>query len=276
LRWCLAPVQAAVLGSVTGLLVRRAYLDPERRALLDAREAARTPAQVAAVQATTTPGRGWRRLGRYVGLSACVSGLVLLLAGQPVIGIVLPGCRDRHPGRPRLAWRPLLAGGCRQVSSCAASRPAVWARRRDARRVPHRGDAGHGCAAGLGAGRPPRAAVLDLLVEQLTCTTVERLPLAAWTARRSSSGTGSTSSCRRRRVGTRQTATDADLRRQAPPWRSTSHSSSGWPVIEGGPTAPLAWSHIGPRIDLESADFNERFDVYCDDPVRARMVLNPR
>jgi len=37
----------------------------------------------------------------------------------------------------------------------------------------------------------------------------------------------------------------------------------------------VTWSHLGPRIDLESGEFNKRFDVYCDDPVRARLVLNP-
>jgi hypothetical protein len=46
-------------------------------------------------------------------------------------------------------------------------------------------------------------------------------------------------------------------------------------VVAGGPLAPVTWSHLGPRIDLESGEFNARFDVYCDDPVRARLVLNP-
>jgi hypothetical protein len=82
-------VQAVVLGGVPSLLVRRAYLDPERRALLAAREAARTPTQVAAVQATTTPGRGWRRLGRYLEVSAWVVGLVLLVSGRSVPGAML-------------------------------------------------------------------------------------------------------------------------------------------------------------------------------------------
>jgi Protein of unknown function (DUF3137) len=31
----------------------------------------------------------------------------------------------------------------------------------------------------------------------------------------------------------------------------------------------------GPRVELESSEFAERFHVYCDDQVLARMVLNP-
>jgi hypothetical protein len=39
--------------------------------------------------------------------------------------------------------------------------------------------------------------------------------------------------------------------------------------------AGLRWSHLGPQVQLESLDFNGTFDVFCDDPVRARLVLNP-
>jgi hypothetical protein len=46
-------------------------------------------------------------------------------------------------------------------------------------------------------------------------------------------------------------------------------------VVADGVTSRVGWSHVGPRVDLESGAFNDRFDVYCDDPVRARTVLNP-
>ena len=32
---------------------------------------------------------------------------------------------------------------------------------------------------------------------------------------------------------------------------------------------------IGPTVDLESAEFAQRYRVYCDDPIRGRMVMNP-
>jgi Protein of unknown function (DUF3137) len=36
-----------------------------------------------------------------------------------------------------------------------------------------------------------------------------------------------------------------------------------------------AFIRTGPRVDLESSEFADRFHVYCDDQVLARMVLNP-
>jgi hypothetical protein len=162
-----ATVQAAVLGSVTALLVRRAYLDPERRALLAAREAARTPAQVAAVQATTTPGRGWRRLGRYVGLSACVLGLVLLLAGRPAIGAVpLVAAIGTLLAR---VWRGVRSPQVAAVRSQLRQRAGLPSGRDDAALVAFRTAEMRDTAARLGWA-PVNAAGsgLELLVEQLT------------------------------------------------------------------------------------------------------------
>jgi hypothetical protein len=265
-------VQAAVLGSVTGLLVRRAYLDPERRALLAAREEARTPAQVAAVQATTTPGRGWRRLGRYVGLSVCALGLVLLLAGQPVIGIVLlVAAIGTLVVR---VWRGVRSPQVAAVRQQLRERAGLPPGRDDATLVAFRTAEMRDTAARLGwAPVNPPGSGLDQLVQQLTARrsnvfrgSVDGTAFVVWD--RIDVVMSST------RVGTRQTSV-------------TQISGAGTTVeidfplvvrlavIEGGPTAPLEWSHIGPRIDLESGDFNDRFDVYCDDPVRARMVLNP-
>jgi len=42
-----------------------------------------------------------------------------------------------------------------------------------------------------------------------------------------------------------------------------------------GAAADIRWSSFGGEISLESADFNARFVVYGDDPIRSRMVLNP-
>ena len=265
-------VQAAVLGSVTALLVRRAYRDPERRALLAAREAARTQAQVAAVQATTTPGRGWRRLGRYVGISTCVLGLVLLLAGRQAIGIaLLVAAIGTLLVR---VWRGVRSPQVAAVRSQLRQRAGLPPGRDDAALVAFRTAEMRETAARLGWAPAPAAdSGLDQLVEQLTARrsnvfrgSVDGTAFVVWD--RIDVVTSST------RVGTRQTSVTQIS-------GASTAVEIDFPlvvrlaVVEGGLTAPLAWSHIGPRIDLESADFNERFDVYCDDPVRARMVLNP-
>ena len=39
--------------------------------------------------------------------------------------------------------------------------------------------------------------------------------------------------------------------------------------------ADVRWGHFGAVVDLESGDFNECYQVYCLDPYRARLVLNP-
>ena len=39
--------------------------------------------------------------------------------------------------------------------------------------------------------------------------------------------------------------------------------------------ADVRWGHFGAVVDLESGDFNEAYQVYCLDPYRARLVLNP-
>lgn len=35
------------------------------------------------------------------------------------------------------------------------------------------------------------------------------------------------------------------------------------------------WGHLGHQVQLESGAFNDAYNVYCVDPVRARLVLNP-
>ncbi len=265
-------VQAAVLGSVTALLVRRAYLDPERRALLAAREAARTPAQVAAVQATTPPGRGWRRLGRYGEISVGTLGLVLLVSGRPAIGALLLVAAI---GALLLrVWRGVRSPQMAAVRSQLRRRASLPPGRDDAALVAFRTAEMQETGARLGW-TPAHAADSGLhqLVEQLTARrsnvfsgTVDGTAFVVWD--RIDVVTSST------RVGTRETSVTQIS-------GASTAVEIDFPlvvrlaVVEGGLTAPLAWSHIGPRIDLESGDFNERFDVYCDDPVRARMVLNP-
>ena len=39
--------------------------------------------------------------------------------------------------------------------------------------------------------------------------------------------------------------------------------------------AEVRWGHFGAAVDLESGAFNEAYDVFCLDPYRARLVLNP-
>ena len=267
-----ATVQAAALGSVTALLVRRAYLGPERRALLAAREAARTPAQVAAVQATTAPGRGWRRLGRYVGFSAGVLGLVLLISGRPAVGAVL---LVTAIGTLLLrVWRGVRSPQMAAVRSQLRQRAGLPPGRDDAALVAFRTAEMRDTAVRMGwAPVTATGSGFDQLVEQLTARRsnvfrgrLDDTAFLVWDrvdVVRSST-----------RVGTRETSVTQIS-------GASTVVEIDFPlvvrlaVVEDAPTAPLAWSHIGPRIDLESGDFNDRFNVYCDDPVRARMVLNP-
>ena len=37
----------------------------------------------------------------------------------------------------------------------------------------------------------------------------------------------------------------------------------------------VRWGHFGAAVELESGAFNDAYDVYCLDPYRARLVLNP-
>ncbi|HEU4910865.1 MAG TPA: DUF3137 domain-containing protein [Actinomycetes bacterium] len=39
--------------------------------------------------------------------------------------------------------------------------------------------------------------------------------------------------------------------------------------------AGVHWGHIGHQVQLESGAFNDVYNVYCVDPIRARVVLNP-
>lgn len=39
--------------------------------------------------------------------------------------------------------------------------------------------------------------------------------------------------------------------------------------------ATVRWGHIGHQVQLESGAFNDTYNVYCVDQVRARLVLNP-
>lgn len=39
--------------------------------------------------------------------------------------------------------------------------------------------------------------------------------------------------------------------------------------------AAVHWGHMGHQVQLESGAFNDSYNVYCVDPVRARLVLNP-
>jgi hypothetical protein len=265
-------VQAAVLGAVTALLVRRAYLDPERRALLAAREAARTHEQVAAEQATTPPGRGWRRLGRYVGVSAGILGLVLLVSGRPALGaLLLVTAIGTLLVR---VWRGVRSPQMAAVRSQLRQRAGLPPGRDDTELVAFRTAEMRETAARLGwAPVTAAGSGFDHLVEQLTARrsnvfrgSQDGTAFVVWDridVVRSSTRPG-TRKTSRTQISGASTAVEIDFPlvvRLA--------------VVEDRPTAPLAWSHIGPRIDLESGDFNDRFNVYCDDPVRARMVLNP-
>jgi hypothetical protein len=46
-------------------------------------------------------------------------------------------------------------------------------------------------------------------------------------------------------------------------------------VTQETATGRDAFIRTGPRVELESSEFADRFHVYCDDQVLARMVLNP-
>jgi hypothetical protein len=46
-------------------------------------------------------------------------------------------------------------------------------------------------------------------------------------------------------------------------------------VLPDSLAAHLTWGHVGHPVTLESGTFNDAYNVYCIDPVRARLVLNP-
>jgi len=267
-----ATVQAAVLGSVTGLLVRHSYLDRDRRELLAARESARTRAQAVAVQRTTTPGRGWRLLGRRAGLVLVGLGVLLIVTGRGVVGLLLV-LAVSAVFVLRL-WRGSRSPAIVSLRADLARRAGLPSKDDDAPLVAFRATELRAAAAARGW-QPvaPTGGVVDQLVEQLTDRptnryggTLDGIAFVCWdrlgvvTSSRQVDGAEVSTS----RITGAATYVELDFPivvRLA--------------VVVGGPLAPVTWSHLGPRIDLESGEFNERFDVYCDDPVRARLVLNP-
>lgn len=46
-------------------------------------------------------------------------------------------------------------------------------------------------------------------------------------------------------------------------------------VVPDSLAAHLTWGHVGHPVTLESGTFNDTYNVYCIDPLRARLVLNP-
>ena len=46
-------------------------------------------------------------------------------------------------------------------------------------------------------------------------------------------------------------------------------------VVPAAFGAGARWGHFGGQVELESGAFNDAYEVYCLDPYRARLVLNP-
>jgi hypothetical protein len=263
-----ATIQSGVLGSVTGLLVRRSYLDRDRRGLLAARETARTRAQVASVQRTTTPGRGWRVPGRRLGPVLVGVGLLLMVTGRAAVGLLL--ILAVSAALLLRLWRGSRSPATSALRVELAHRAGLPPSDDDAALVAFRA-AELRAAATTRGWQPdaPTGGILGQLAARASnCYrgTVDDLPFTCWD-----------------RIGLVVTSREVEGR-EVQTSRLTGAATTvelDFPmvvrlaVVRGGPLAAVTWSHLGPRIDLESGEFNQRFDVWCDDPLRARLVLNP-
>lgn len=264
----LGAFQNIALGTVTALLVRRSLVSRDRRALLESRELARSGSDVAATQRTTTPGREWRVLGRYAGVLGSGLGLLLLLTGRsyglvllllPVAILLLRTWRgSRSPRIAALRDRLRQGAGLPPGNDDA---PLLTARDAEVRAV------------ALAHGWTPYAG-RDRLAERLA---------GHLTGLRRDGWTGAVDGERFRlwdRVAYVLVSTNDRPTRTRITDASTTVDME-FPmvvrlaVVTDSLWSTVGWSWIGPRIDLESQEFNQRYDVYCDDPVRARLVLNP-
>lgn len=248
-----------VLLTAIGLVIflaSRPRANAEARALLrHARDAATTPEAAAALQSAPVPGRSWRRalpvlviavpvLTAYV--IARTSGaptppLVLLVLVTAIAWAVTTYLLRRRRAASALVAQSLRSPDDRDDQPALDRRStalAEWARAR-----------------GLAFGPGDRGPVVSGTFEGTAFTCDDRI-----------------------RISRSQTGDQ--------PWKVHLDSAettltlpfptvTALVVTPDTPGATLRWSHLGSQVHLESGAFNDTFNVYCDDPVRARLVLNP-
>ena len=243
----------AVIGAITTASTRRARVEVAHQELAVARERATTPAQVAAVQAATIPGRGWRsfvaRFWLVLPFAGVVAfaflGLTWLVVACMVLQVVFVGIalvRSQSSAKrlaPGLATMPERSDDVR-----AAATAAGWT---------------------YGAALPPGTRIVagGLTVQNVCTGTADGQPFVLFDALglltvQAAGGAART------QVSRAQTTVQMDF---AAVFRLA--------AVQGTVADDLGWSAFGPAVQLESTEFAARFRVYCDDPMRARLVLNP-
>ena len=263
---------------VSGLLSLRSsspQVDEERRQLAFARDTAHTVDEVYAVQAAPIPGRSWRRLLplawtapvllAYLALNLGHSpgiALLLLAVELPIlVGMTVTSRRRSAQARDDLEAQTgvrrdhsgdeaALAARAEDVRTAAATAGWQFAPAAESLVVGNNGTPMNVCTGALD-GQP------FLTFDDLSLVHVDKPVLTT-------SG-----------ITQRYATTIADARTVA---------QLAFPAVfrmvaaqrgATGASADIRWSSFGAEISLESADFNGRFVVYGDDPIRSRMVLNP-
>ena len=253
-----------VIGAVA-FLGSRPQANAEAHARLRlARDTATTPGVAAALQMSTVPGRGWRRVLPFAPVAgplavAVVSDKVGLdTLGRWALIAVVPGAVWivlRQVRRQQVVGAALRQQGLRDDVD-PDDQPAV--------------DRRAAAVAAFAAARNLPYAPADpsgYLGRTGVCNVV----------RGTVDGTPFTLSDRITEV---ETQVENGPRRTHITGASTTVTVP-FPTVVGLAVAPdsaeatLRWSYLGPQVQLESGDFNAAFNVYCDDPVRARLVLNP-
>ena len=259
-----------IVGAVTSASTRRSRVEEAHQELRAARENASSAYQVAAVQAAAIPGRTWRTLlASYwwllpiVGAVACntvgLSSLALMCLVLAMVFKLAAVARSRFRAKKvasRLAESTGVGpGGAGDLGALAVRTEVVRA-----------AAAAAGWQFDDSAG-PGIELVAGGMSAQNVCTgTVDGGPFALFDA------------VRRVTIGLvegqdphpRTTVADAQTTVQMP-FAAVFRLAA----VQGSVADDLAWSAFGPPVQLESAEFAARFHVYCDDPFRTRLVLNP-
>jgi hypothetical protein len=255
----------AVVGA-TRILASRRRVDAEAHARLrGARDTARTSAEAARVQSTRVPGRWWRRRLR---LTLTAGPLVLAFfvhqagattASQWLVAAAVPGALLLVRGavvRRRAVRATFARQNLSYLGDDGDDEPALARREAAMTRF----------AAARNLAYAPRSAPrMWTSVQPRHCVsgTIDCLPFTL-----SDLVGHSTYSVSDGPVRTRITSAATTV---AVPFPTVVALA----VTPDTADAGLRWSHLGPQVQLESLDFNDTFDVFCDDPVRARLVLNP-
>jgi hypothetical protein len=248
----------AVIGGLVALATRSARVEAAHQQLMHARDLASSPTEVAEVQAAAVPGRRWRRwlasawwtmpavaayilssTGMHSAARLClVLQLVLVVALVVRVRVRRVGGTDSTDAPACLEPSPAREAGVRETASLAG-----WVYEGNASGRPQ------------GAGQDTRN----------MCTGVQ-------------DGVAFRSYDEVHTIALEVNGRPAGEAQVAP---ARSVVLLSFPavfqlaVVPAGDPGQLGVSAIGPLLHLESNEFETRYHVYCDDPVRGRMVLNP-